>query len=206
MQFESEISLVQALGETLTDVVPELQRQYDLSATQLRELLESAERINIKSGEHWLRPGQAVDFLVLTLEGVTRVYRVDDEGTETTRGFAFSGQWITAWGEAMSGGPSRSFGQALTPVLALKIPLSFFEQKAVTDLAWARIFRQLIQKVVIAKDAREHEFMTASATQRYLDLIRSEPRLLASVSLQTLATYLGITPVALSRIRGRLSN
>jgi hypothetical protein len=99
---------------------------------------------------------------------------------------------------------SRSFGEALTPVTALKIAMGPIERLALSELSWSRIYSKWMQMAFLEKEAREHEFLTASATDRYLDLIRSEPRQLETVSLQTLATFLDITPVALSRIRGRI--
>jgi len=204
MQVENLV--VRSPVDPLDRLNPELQRRYQMTDHQVSSLLEGAERIALKGGEHWLRPGEAADFFLLMIDGVSRIYRVDDEGTETTRVFYFAGQWGAPWGESLRGLASRSFGQAMTPMTALKIPLSWVEKRAETELPWARFMRRLIQEAYLVKEAREHEFLTASATQRYLDLIRSEPRLMEYVSLQTLATYLGITPVALSRIRGRLSN
>ena len=184
----------------------ELQSRYGLTEVQLKELLKFSEWVSLKNGEHWLRPGDSPSHLLLVIEGVTRLYRVDDEGSETTRSFHFAGQWAAPWGEALRQTPSRTFGQALSSVTALKIELEPLERRAASDLSWSILMRKVMEDQFLSKEAREHDFMTFSATDRYLDLIRSEPRLLEMVSLQVMATYLGITPVALSRIRGRLHN
>ena len=55
------------------------------------------------------------------------------------------------------------------------------------------------------KTKRELSLLTKTAEDRYLDLFKEEPRLLQQISLKYIASYIGITPQALSRIRKRIS-
>jgi hypothetical protein len=55
------------------------------------------------------------------------------------------------------------------------------------------------------KTKRELSLLTKTAEDRYLDLFKEEPRLLQQIQLKYIASYIGITPQALSRIRKRIS-
>jgi CRP-like cAMP-binding protein len=58
--------------------------------------------------------------------------------------------------------------------------------------------------IFIEKEQREREFLSENATQRYINLIKQEPKFESRIPQHLIASYLGITPVALSRIRKRL--
>lgn len=70
---------------------------------------------------------------------------------------------------------------------------------------WESFFRQLLQEAYIETTKRVEGFITKSAEQRYNEFIVNRPDLIQRVPQQYIATYLGITPVSLSRIRGKIS-
>jgi hypothetical protein len=71
--------------------------------------------------------------------------------------------------------------------------------------AWQALERRMLALLLDDKMHREQQFLQCSATQRYQHLCISRPEWLARIPLRHLASYLGITDVALSRIRRRLN-
>jgi hypothetical protein len=69
----------------------------------------------------------------------------------------------------------------------------------------AAAYRVGLQRLAAAKDKRIISSLSASAHDRYLDFVARYPTLLRRVPLRMLASYLGMTPETLSRIRKRLS-
>ncbi len=69
-----------------------------------------------------------------------------------------------------------------------------------------RFFRLLIEANQVAARARIADSLGASAEERYLKFIKAYPRLFGLVPQNQIASYLGITPQSLSRIRKELSN
>jgi len=61
-----------------------------------------------------------------------------------------------------------------------------------------------LEQIFIAKEERESAFVKHSAERRYLDFCADYPELKEQVPLQYIASYIGITPIALSRIRQKL--
>ena len=72
------------------------------------------------------------------------------------------------------------------------------------NLSWHKFLITLLQKGYCMKEAREREFLLLSAEERYKSFIRNFPGLENRVKQHIIASYLGITPVALSRIRKNL--
>jgi len=64
--------------------------------------------------------------------------------------------------------------------------------------------RILTEQIYLYFSSRENAFLLRSPTERYLDLFKEQPRLIKEIPLKHLASYIGVTPQALSRIRARI--
>jgi len=176
---------------------------YGLSAPALRFLETQGQEVRLRAGEHALVEGERVEHFWWVREGICRIYRVDSEGSETTKSFSVPGQLCAPYAELLEKSPSRSFVQALSPVRALRLPVAPFQKLAETELEWALVLRKIAELSFLEKENREHEFLTLSASDRYARVVQEAPELFQTVPLRIIASYLGITPVALSRIRAR---
>jgi len=78
-------------------------------------------------------------------------------------------------------------------------------QTAEEDTMMANTFMKLLFNFSMKKERREYEFLCLSAEERYQLIREQTPDLLDRVTQNDIARYLGITPVALSRIRARTS-
>jgi hypothetical protein len=67
------------------------------------------------------------------------------------------------------------------------------------------IGRQAGEDLFLKKSKRELSLLDDTAEQRYLNLFTEQPHLIKQIPLKYIASYIGITPQALSRIRGRIS-
>ena len=67
-----------------------------------------------------------------------------------------------------------------------------------------RIGKSMIERLYIMREEKEISFATQSAEQNYLDLLKTQPELIMQIPQKYIASYLGITPESLSRIRSRL--
>ena len=91
--------------------------------------------------------------------------------------------------------------QALTPGTLLLIPLAEFEQRVRTEETWLRAAHDLAHRLLMKKFQREYQLLTLSAEERYTLLETAHPQLILEIPAFHLASYLGITPVSLSRLR-----
>ncbi|QTH42550.1 Crp/Fnr family transcriptional regulator [Cohnella sp. LGH] len=125
-------------------------------------------------------------------------------GDEYNKSFCSAHDFIASYGSLLAGVPSRISIQALADSLLLTIRYSDFRSLYDRQLCWERLGRLLIERLYVKKELREREFLALSAEARYLKFLERYGHLETAIPQYHIASYLGITPVALSRIRKKL--
>jgi CRP-like cAMP-binding protein len=95
--------------------------------------------------------------------------------------------------------------ETLTPTRLWALPWPAWQAACAGWVAWQALERRMLAVLLDDKMRREQQFLQCSATQRYEALCALRPDWLSRIPLRHLASYLGITDVALSRIRRRLN-
>jgi CRP-like cAMP-binding protein len=99
--------------------------------------------------------------------------------------------------------PSAVSVRALTPGSLLLIPWDEFNRLILTDTAWLKAAREIAHRLLMKKFERENQLLTLSALERYDLLEQRYPHLIQQIPAYHIASYLGITPISLSRLRSR---
>lgn len=170
-----------------------------ISQGDWQEVVATMHTKTLSKAEFFLRPGDSSHTFALILEGVGRHYYVDDEGKEWTKSFAGPGDLLGAYAEILQQQDSRTFIEAITPMKILQGGKRELElmQKA----AWNSLWRKLAEDHFIKKENREYEFLKYDASKRYQSYLQTYAHLDALIPRKYVASYLGITPQALSRMR-----
>ncbi len=150
------------------------------------------------------RAGEVATEVYFLCTGLARFYYLTPDGRELNKSFSREGQFAGGIQYTDRPGPSRFFIQALEPVEALAISLAGLGRLYLESLAWANLGRLYMEDLAVRKSDREAAFLLDSAEVRYRAFLEREPELSARLPLYHVASYLGITDVALSRIRRRL--
>jgi CRP-like cAMP-binding protein len=150
------------------------------------------------------RPGDDPNCSGVVISGLVREYYVLADGTERTRAFALEKDAFGSLADALLKRPARVFVRAETATRAVRFSWQTIEQLAQSSLEWERLKARVIERLYLRKSAREYELLALDAMERYQALLAQHPRLVAQVAQQHIASYLGITPVHLSRLRRRL--
>lgn len=93
----------------------------------------------------------------------------------------------------------------LTPSILIKVKYDELFERGLENQAIANTMIDMLLKLALKKERREYEFLCLSAEKRYRLLLKNMPDFLEEVTQNDVARYLGITPVALSRIKNRQS-
>lgn len=168
-------------------------------------LLVFAEERRLEKQEFWSQPGEPVSHFGIVLEGLVRHFYVDAKGRESVKAFRGPGEFSAPYAEIILRRPSRTFIQALAPTRLLAFEVEGFEQLAADSLELQRLARRFVELHFVGKEQREYEFLQLSAEQRYAQFCAERPEHLSHIPQHQVASYIGITPVALSRIRARLA-
>lgn len=159
----------------------------------------------IRKGHTLASPGEPCKYLTFVTSGCLRAYSVDERGEEHVVQFALEQWWIGDMYSFLTGKPADLLIEALEETDALLIASSVYEQLCTTVPAFDRYFRILLQNNYIATHRRLLASISMSAEERYVQLIADYPAIVQRVALRHIASYLGITPEALSRIRSRMA-
>ncbi len=174
------------------------------SSTSLAILERAAERRTLDKGEHLLREGEAAHHVAFVESGLLRYYYLSNDGTEHTGQFFFPGAFVSDVASLVLKRPAQQNIDALEPTLVRLIPYPTLLELYDADPAFERFGRRLFQEVMAFSQLRTASFLLRSAEERYLDLVEHRPKVIESVPLYQVASYLGVTPEALSRIRARI--
>jgi CRP-like cAMP-binding protein len=159
----------------------------------------------LPKGGYFFRQGESSDKVGLVVRGLARVYYEDEDGRQATRRFLVPGMPVGSYPAMAMGEPARDTMEALAKTVIVWVPYSRFAKLLDRHWCWDRVLRKMLEREILLREAKEHELFMLTAEQRYQSFQARYPELLDQVPQYLIASYLGITPVALSRIRKRLN-
>jgi CRP-like cAMP-binding protein len=172
---------------------------------KLLEMLSLGEVITLEEGETFVKAGDRTNKVGLLVQGMMRNYIVNDDGEEVTVVFATEMQPVGAYSTAFLNRPATETSAAVEPSVLFVMDIRELRQKMDTDSLLMRVYVQVIETSLVAAIERIEDFAKKSPEERYERLLDAHGFLIERAPLKYLASYLGITPVSLSRIRKRVS-
>ncbi len=158
----------------------------------------------IKKGEFFINAGDIPEYAGFNLNGVFRLYYIDDKGNDWTKGFSTRGKFVISYSAMVQNRPSFFSIEAVTDTDILEFKFQDWVKIIEKDIRWYPVIFKLLQNVYIMKEMREKSFLLDDATERYLQFRKEYPEIEDKAKLFHIASFLGITPEALSRIRKKL--
>jgi CRP-like cAMP-binding protein len=182
-------------------LIQTLRRHVSLDDVDCEVLAGAFRPMRLKRGQTLLRAGDAARDAAFVIGGCLRSYSLDGNGFEHTLQFATSGWWITDMYSWISGKPADQQIEAVrdSHVLLLdrRDQLRLFDRVPGLE----RYFRILTENALVSTRQRLAENMGLTARQRYHNFCRRHPELLHLIPQKLIASYIGITPEFLSKIR-----
>ncbi|HYV53640.1 MAG TPA: Crp/Fnr family transcriptional regulator [Chitinophagaceae bacterium] len=159
----------------------------------------------VSKGDFLLREGEMTRYSIFVASGCLRTYTIDDHGKEHILQFSPE-NWWTGDMSFTSNVPSRFFIEALEDSEVLLTELSSIQKLNKYIPESAAHYQAALQKSMEAKTQRIISSLSATAEERYNDFLKKYPSLLQRVPQHMIASYLGISPETLSRIRKQQSH
>lgn len=155
----------------------------------------------LKKKQFLVVEGHVCKYLIFVSKGLLKAYNIDDKGNEHINQFSPEGWWTSDMSSFFSGGISFYSIDAMEDSEVLMITSEDFENLTIQVPVMDRYFRLLFQNSLITKERRLISSYTHTAEEKYKHLLEHNPDLIKRIPQNLLASYLGLSPETLSRLK-----
>ncbi len=172
-----------------------------LPEKELEELSNICEHKIMDKGDYFIAAGQIPRKMAFVFKGLFRYVYSNENGNEFTKSIITENNFISSYSAMIHNSASYFSVEVLEEAEILEIDyLRWLEMKEKNSF-WSVFLLQILEKAFCVKEKRERELLLLDAEKRYEIFVAEFPNLENRVSQQIIASYLGIQPESLSRIR-----
>ncbi len=183
-----------------------LSDKWGLTEDQVGQLSDAIKTKPVKKGTFLLREGEVCTMSFFVEKGLLRFYAINEDGKESILQFA-SENWLVAdRGSIFFNEPSHFFIDAVEDSVVIPIDTGFVDKISNMSPTFREKNERLLHNHIRHLNDRISLLLGASAEKRYLEFIKRYPDVLLRVPQWMVASYLGITPESLSRVRKGLAD
>jgi CRP-like cAMP-binding protein len=170
---------------------------------ELRRLVRLLKDRVLEKGEFFGKAGERPSEFALVVSGLLRKFYVTQDGRQMTRGFAMAGELVGPYAALLTHTESKLAVQALETSRVIAVQFAAFEALYEHHACWNTLGRRVAEQMFVEREQRESDFLTLTPEQRYEKFLLERPDIAQRVPQYQVASYIGITPVSLSRLRAR---
>ena len=184
----------------MQSLIKHIQTIHPVSAKAEKALFEICNEMHFKKGSDIQEIGHTCKTLYFVKNGCVRIYYFKED-IDITESFEFENAFVARAESLFTGKPSLKAIQAIedTTLIGIDSTKLFKLFDSYPDLE--RLFRKIIETSYVNTVNRIESLQFNTAEERYFNLLKDHKNILQRIPLKFIASYLGITPVSLSRIR-----
>lgn len=173
--------------------------------TQEAEIIEEHFKVKeLSAGEYFVKEGEYSKVIGYVESGLLRSYQIDSAGDDITTNFFLQDSYCGSFYSFYRKAPALDYVVSITDSRIHTIGYDKLQSLFQNDLYLNKIGRLAIEEVCIEKDIRLSKMLQLNAKDRYLWFINEYPTVVEQSPLKFIASYLGMKPESLSRIRKEL--
>lgn len=177
-----------------------------LPSEQLEGFMSMGQLKTLSSGEYFIHEGETPQKLAFVLSGLFRYVYINDKGLEFTKSLIQEHDFISSYSAMITQSGSHFFIEALEDAVVFVIPYPKWQTLLAHDPFWTGFLLKFIEKGFITKEKRERDLLLLPAETRYQNFLKEYPGMEGRIKQTIIASYLGIQPESLSRIRKKMSS
>jgi CRP-like cAMP-binding protein len=170
----------------------------------IEHVLECFKTIKVKRNQVLVNLDQTCKYCYFIVEGSLQIVTYDRNGEECTQDFAIENQWLTAIRSFVNRQPSNEILCAIEPSVVLAIHRDDFQMMVDNVPPFANIYRALLEQSYANSIQRVTTLLAMDALERLKWLLQKEPTIFTRFSSRLIASYLGLSPETLSRLKAKL--
>lgn len=186
-------------------IISRIRRDWAVSDNSLPKLLECLHPCEFPKRSLLVKAGERCRSAYFIESGITRSYWLVD-GEEITTSFSEEGGIVFSMDEMYYNRVSEEFVETLEPVKAYRIAIEDIQRLWSTEMDWANWGRVIHQNEYRRLHRSHKERLTLPAKERYEEFCKQFPQVIQRANLAYIASYLGITPATLSRLRASVKD
>ena len=183
-----------------------LKAKANIAQPDFQQLIKKVSFKSIEKGEILLRSGEVCKHSFFVENGLLRSYTVDDAGKEHIIQFGSENWIVSDRSSAFFNEPSDLFIDAIEDTQVVLISSDFINEASEISSSFRNYNQIALQNHIRHQQKRINLLLSASAEKRYMNFIKLYPDLTLRVPQWMIASYLGITPESLSRVRKELAH
>lgn len=176
----------------------------DFPDSEIETFLSICKQSVINQNDYFISDGQIPRKFGFITEGLVRYLYNDNQGREFTKAFLAQNSFISSYTAMKNGTPSPFSIQALTPTEIIEIDYKRWKKLTQENPIWDKFLIALLEKGYSIKEKRERDLLLLDAENRYRIFREEFSDLETAIKQHLIASYIGITPIALSRIRKKM--
>nr|WP_253819620.1 Crp/Fnr family transcriptional regulator [Vibrio rotiferianus] len=157
--------------------------------------------LSLNPSDILLAQGSQQDYGFFIMSGILRACHYGENGLERCKEFYFQDELCFLYSSWLQGMPAQYQIEAITAVEVIRIPLNLL---ALPSFSQAKV--TLLQQQLIFKEQKEALLLLHTPEQRYQHLLQYWPHWLTKLNNIQIASYIGISPVSLSRLKARIKS
>lgn len=176
----------------------------ELDVTSIATICSHFDLVLTKRNDILLEYDQVAHYYYFVNKGAVRLFTITTSGQEISRFFAFEGTFVTALPSFIDQKPAEEYLQTIEKSELLRISRADFYQLVATFPVFAKIYTEILELGFIVAQKRIYGFQGYDALYKVKWIIKNQPQLLLRVSNKMAASFLGISPATLSRLKAKL--
>lgn len=184
-----------------SQLIKNISKSNNIQSNDLKLCEQLFEPILIPKNKILEEANKVPQYLYYIVSGYMRLFYYNDCGDEVTTHINCPHGFFTSFTEFVNKTKASTNVETITECKLLRITRSDYDTLMSKSLFWKDYGMFVLQESVTYNEERSKDLATLSAEQRYIKLIKFHPEVILNVPLQYIASFLGIKPESLSRIR-----
>lgn len=175
-----------------------------LSASTIEKIASIGDLTSLKKKAHFIDNSKTDKRIAFVVQGLFRGYIINEDGEEITLWFSNELDILASYNGILNNEKSKVTFEALEDAQLFVFDYDSLKQLASKEQEVAAALIKMLEELLREAFYRNERFILMDATQRYQDLLERKPNIIRKIPQKLLASYIGITPVSLSRLRAQL--
>ena len=192
--------------ETAQIITAYLRRFANLQVADIDSFVAKGRHRVLEAGECFCHVGQERHEVGFIQNGIVRYFVVSSDGSDATKDFSLNGTFTLSFGSAVLGKPAEVAIEAVVRTELLVWPYQVLLGLYDSDIEWQKVGRRVAEFLYVRNEQRELSFLQLDAEARYRKMLAQFGTQADAIPQYFLASYLGIRPQSLSRLKRRITD